>query len=1112
MAFFYAFLPNAFATNIRINEIVSNPKSDNEWVEFFIEKDGDFSDYTVFDAVGKIFTFPKNSFFFAGDFIVVEGWGNKLNNTGDSVFLHDTNGNTVASVEDFPKMKKGESWAFNGKSFQKTTIITREKENSFPKTEESVIPENENIIGNGFLPPVQGEIEINEIMSNPEIGNEWIEIFSNATEIRNLGEYTFSDATGVIFTFPNTFGILPNEYVVVSGWNNKLNNTGDSVFLRNSSGVLFDSETDFPSLDKNISWGKNAKGSFEKTSSPTPKTENIFTLPSSKKSTSTKKDFVQTKASIPSVGVEKIEILLSEILFRGKNEDFVELFCKKCDRDLGGLRLVDDDVFFEFPQHTFVKSEEYIVIHFTEKERVFPEEQMTECEKKSQNSEENFCDKKMPRAFFRKENVLHFFVSKSGLVATDETIFLIDSRGNIEHAVCIANNNGTFSSGEKDDIITLINHRALRAYHPLRENACFDSRLLGTNISLVFSGQKTGHSDKDFFWSPTLTPGEKNPTPPKRAEKIKLEMNVWESKKIDFVEIKNIQRKIFDTENIQLFDTEKNKIDVPKEILIPNETVFLVLKNVGNGHDHSSITVTDFWNTEITSAQTKKIEFTEEKTDIIFSEFFANPEGNDNTGKEFVEITCLLEKCDTSHFLFFVNKKEISFGKKQLKKNEKETLFLPIKNTAFTAEIYDLSQKKHFTIHVPNAKEGQSFSYFSHGKFLWGMPTANKKNIPFIEKNSDDSDNDGIPDIQEVHIDSNPFLPDVNETTHKIFTNIIRHGFHFSVTENEKNTIFKGKSLPNIPLFFVFHHPKKIILKTQTDAEGNFRITGNPNISAGKQSVDVILFPTAHHPILYKNMFSVSLKKNPQDKILSSLTIDLVLPNPTGNDAKGEMIIIKNSGEKDGWAQNISLFVGEKEVSLPDFFLKPGEKKIIQAKHIPTLPNKNSSVKIVSASGKIRDSISWKKARSGEWFGKSAPQYISKKSVKKSKKKRISKRKYRSPIPMPRPADPPQNISGELVFAIRNHIGIRNANGVTAYRLDKNFSRKTIAALAPKGTPVEITVEKNIVTGVSIPPLMFVEQQKILHDIRPVLFLVFLLFIFLNAGITAYRKEILKSI
>ncbi|MFP4458505.1 MAG: lamin tail domain-containing protein [Candidatus Zixiibacteriota bacterium] len=105
---------------------------------------------------------------------------------------------------------------------------------------------------------VEGPIVINEIMyDSPGEDNEWIELYNRTEEEINLYEWTLKDGSRSEFEFPEDAVIAPNGYLVVAGngydfyheygienytgdFPFALNNSGDSIILKNDDGRLID--------------------------------------------------------------------------------------------------------------------------------------------------------------------------------------------------------------------------------------------------------------------------------------------------------------------------------------------------------------------------------------------------------------------------------------------------------------------------------------------------------------------------------------------------------------------------------------------------------------------------------------------------------------------------------------------------------------------------------------------------------------------------------------------------------------------------------------------------------------------------------------------------------
>jgi len=123
-------------SGIKINEIYPAPDTKNgeeEFVEIINSsgKEIDFSDWVIKDSKGtkgKISKHEKN-----GNFYVFYG-SFSLNNdsNGDTVFLHDKNGNLVDSQK-YSSTKSAHSFSFDGSSWRWTSLSTPGGENSFDK-------------------------------------------------------------------------------------------------------------------------------------------------------------------------------------------------------------------------------------------------------------------------------------------------------------------------------------------------------------------------------------------------------------------------------------------------------------------------------------------------------------------------------------------------------------------------------------------------------------------------------------------------------------------------------------------------------------------------------------------------------------------------------------------------------------------------------------------------------------------------------------------------------------------------------------------------------------------------------------------------------------------
>lgn len=97
------------------------------------------------------------------------------------------------------------------------------------------------------------DVLLNEIVSDPEDGTEWVEILNNSDQAINLLDWGVMDASGKLTTFPNVV-LAPGEFYIVDDPAGNLNNSGDDIHLFDPSGFVVDE----------ISYGNDLIGSPKK--------------------------------------------------------------------------------------------------------------------------------------------------------------------------------------------------------------------------------------------------------------------------------------------------------------------------------------------------------------------------------------------------------------------------------------------------------------------------------------------------------------------------------------------------------------------------------------------------------------------------------------------------------------------------------------------------------------------------------------------------------------------------------------------------------------------------------------------------------------------------------
>lgn len=120
-------------------------------------------------------------------------------------------------------------------------------------------------------------VRINEVVSNPENGEEWVEFYNAGNETVSLDDAYLIDAAGKKTVLSGE--IEASQYFLISSPKGQLNNDGDLVELRDSDDEVISSFTygnDIPAPDKGESLAYSA-GKYKLTTTITPNEENIIT-------------------------------------------------------------------------------------------------------------------------------------------------------------------------------------------------------------------------------------------------------------------------------------------------------------------------------------------------------------------------------------------------------------------------------------------------------------------------------------------------------------------------------------------------------------------------------------------------------------------------------------------------------------------------------------------------------------------------------------------------------------------------------------------------------------------------------------------------------------------
>jgi len=120
-----------------------------------------------------------------------------------------------------------------------------------------------------------GDVKITEFMSAPSDGPEWVEIYNATDKQISLVNWSIEDNTEKQTVLDGNLD--PGQYLVIDAIKAQLNNTGDSIILRDAEGNLIDiiayGNDEVPAPGKGVSMGI-AEGVWHEYDIPSPEAEN----------------------------------------------------------------------------------------------------------------------------------------------------------------------------------------------------------------------------------------------------------------------------------------------------------------------------------------------------------------------------------------------------------------------------------------------------------------------------------------------------------------------------------------------------------------------------------------------------------------------------------------------------------------------------------------------------------------------------------------------------------------------------------------------------------------------------------------------------------------------
>lgn len=281
-------------THIRINELMAAPSSGKEWVELYNAGDQaiDLQGWQLDDAAAGVNPILLEMIIQPTSWLVIS-MTNVYNNSADEVRLFDPTGQLIDAFS-YTATISNRTWA---RIPDGIGVWTANRTPSLGQSNPADLP----------ITPTQARVVLNEVMSQPLTGTDWIELYNLGPEPLDLQGWQLDDQLGgggAAQTIQHSTIISPNSFLVIPV-GTLLNAELDSVHLITNQGIITDS-LEYASTLSDRTWSRwpDGVGEWQAASRSTPASSN---------------------RQNPSL--EPNQLLINEVLaWPSTGEEFVELY------------------------------------------------------------------------------------------------------------------------------------------------------------------------------------------------------------------------------------------------------------------------------------------------------------------------------------------------------------------------------------------------------------------------------------------------------------------------------------------------------------------------------------------------------------------------------------------------------------------------------------------------------------------------------------------------------------------------------------------------------------------------------------------------------------------